>query len=169
MQLLRPVGLVMNVYDHRLALLEAEERPGKLAVVGSHRDDAIWGKFDGFNRDRKLIVWLAGALRGRLFRMHHGRLAKDRSGREQVTSCHNTSRLQEASAREERTRHVSLEQSTKLTVLSMRVYRKSFAPHREKSRQADPQRFVSRSRNGFDEIGQISTVNQLPSCHSHGY
>ena len=58
MQLFRPVRLVMNVYDHLLALFEAEERPGKLAVVGGHRDDVIRGKLDGLNRDRKLVVWL---------------------------------------------------------------------------------------------------------------
>jgi hypothetical protein len=99
------VGLVVNVYDHLLALFEAEERTGKLPVVGRHRDDPVRGKLDGFHRDRKFVIRLAGARGGDLFWIHRRLLAKATDGREQKTSCHNTRRLQEASAREERTRH----------------------------------------------------------------
>jgi hypothetical protein len=63
-----------------LALFETQKRPRKLAVVGRHRDNAIRSKFDGFNRDSKLVIRFFGTFRKRL--LDSGLLAKGCSGRE---------------------------------------------------------------------------------------
>lgn len=55
-QLLRPVGLIVNVDDDLPALFETEQRAGKLAVVGSRGDDAIRGQFNRCNRDGQLVI-----------------------------------------------------------------------------------------------------------------
>ncbi len=46
-QLLGGVGVVVDVYGDGLALLEAKERAGELAVVGGGGDDAVGCEFDG--------------------------------------------------------------------------------------------------------------------------
>ena len=56
MKLFRRVGVVVNVDGDLLPFLEAQQRPGKLAVVGGHGDDAIGGKFDGFGGNGKRVI-----------------------------------------------------------------------------------------------------------------
>jgi hypothetical protein len=64
MELLRGVGVVVNVYGDGLALLEAEERAGELAVIGGGGDDAIGCEFDGGGGYAEGVVGWGGGLLG---------------------------------------------------------------------------------------------------------
>ena len=55
-ELLGDVGLVVDVDGDALALLEAKEWAGELAVVGGGGDDAVWGEFDGRGGDGEGVV-----------------------------------------------------------------------------------------------------------------
>jgi hypothetical protein len=46
MQLLRRIGLVVNVDDDTLPFFQSNERTRELSIVGRCRDDAGWCKFD---------------------------------------------------------------------------------------------------------------------------
>src|SRR6266550_4584155 len=47
MQLLRCVGVVVNVYADLLAFLEAKEWSGEVTIVGRGRNDALGGDLEG--------------------------------------------------------------------------------------------------------------------------
>ena len=54
--LLGDVGFVVDVDGDALALFEANEWAGELAVVGGGGDDAVWGEFDGRGGDGEGVV-----------------------------------------------------------------------------------------------------------------
>ena len=56
MELLGPVGFVVDVDGDALAFFEAQERPGKLAVVGGRGDDAVGREFDRSRGNGKGVV-----------------------------------------------------------------------------------------------------------------
>ena len=73
MQLLGRVGLIVDVDGDRAPFLEAEQRPGKLAVVGGSGDDAIRRQFHRLHGDRQGVIRWDGFERG-LFRLGRGGL-----------------------------------------------------------------------------------------------
>ena len=62
MQLLRPVRVVVDVYNNLLSFFEAKQRSGKLTVVCGRGDDAIGSEFDRFDGDGEFVVGGAIAL-----------------------------------------------------------------------------------------------------------
>jgi len=55
-QLLRRVGVVVDVDRHAMAFFEAKKRAGKLAVVGGQREDAVGREFNRFGGDGERVV-----------------------------------------------------------------------------------------------------------------
>ena len=90
-ELLGRVGVVEDVDGDRLALLEAEEGAGELAVIGDSRDDALGGDFDGGGLDAEGVV--SGGLR---LRRGEGKRA---TGRRERESCDEAGGSKEITAR----------------------------------------------------------------------
>ena len=55
-QLFGSVSFVMNVYCDLLPFFEAEQRPGKLAVVGGDGKDAIGSHFQGLGGYGQCVI-----------------------------------------------------------------------------------------------------------------
>ena len=56
----RRVGIVVDIDDDALAFLEAQQRPGKLAVVERGRDDVVGRELDQPGGDAQRVVGLFG-------------------------------------------------------------------------------------------------------------
>ena len=55
-ELLRRVGLIVNLDFYPLPFLQTQQRPRKLSVVGRDGDDAIRRQLNGFRGDRERVV-----------------------------------------------------------------------------------------------------------------
>jgi hypothetical protein len=63
---LRCVGIVVDVYDSTLPLLESKQRPWKLAVIERRRDDVLGCELDKPGGNAQRVVGLGFWRRGGL-------------------------------------------------------------------------------------------------------
>ena len=85
-QLLRRIGLVVNIDRNRLPFPESQQRSGELAVVRCYQHDAIRRELDGLHRDGQCVIG------GLVCRRGAARVGKDQRppilrGRAEPSTC----------------------------------------------------------------------------------
>jgi hypothetical protein len=81
-QLLRCVGVVVDIDSDGLTLLEAEQRPGELPVIRSGRENTVGNNFDWVRGDLDSAIGSAFSMRGRVYLSRGSRLGTTSGKRE---------------------------------------------------------------------------------------